>query len=109
MIKTKSHYIQCYNETGHNPSIVFNRQKIIVDGDSFGVMPDPVSPCRIELTAENALTEIPVLDPATDKPTGEVMTFLNFQQRMYSVYRYAEALQAQERVMPDILIKADNV
>lgn len=72
---------------GVKPVVDFARELVVEVAGERGKR--QLSPCRIIYTADNINTEVPVVDPATDQPTGEKITYGDFYKYFYSIFAKA--------------------
>lgn len=95
-LTTRCPHITIYNpdtteNPGAQPMIDFARELVVEVAGERGKR--QLSQCRIIYTQENINTEVPLVDPATDLPTGETFTYGEFYQYFYSVFNKASADQ----------------
>ena len=81
-----SSYVRCHTITIHNPlneqpQVTFREEAIITIGGS--TFKNLMEGCYLSVVPE---AEITVLDPATNLPTGEVVTHARLYQLLYSAY-----------------------
>lgn len=81
-----SSYVRCHtlvvhNPLGEQPMVHFQEEAVVTIGDrNFTTLSDGV---RLPVVPE---AEIAVIDPATNLPTGEVVTHARLYQLLYSAY-----------------------
>ena len=92
--------VECENPLDGQRSITFHEEQVINAGGQQIRM--PAGGLQVPLTAENALTGFPLVDPDTGETTGSA-TYAQVYQLLHSLYmhsavqRDAKALQAQEQ------------
>lgn len=64
------------------PSISFGCEQIVLLGDKVITVPDP----RYLVAGYRPVNEIPLLDPATGEPTGEIATHSQLYGILYSLF-----------------------
>ena len=82
----RCHEVHIYNQLGGTPSIRMDEQ------DVFSAGAQQMTTYRNYITTEfDPEKAVPLLDPDTGLPTGEVMTHAEMYRALYSIYMAAAA------------------
>lgn len=74
--------VEIMNTYGEQPFAVFNEERMMsAEGDLIRL--GMVGGCRLDIVPDE---QVVVLDPATNEPTGEVVTHARLYQLLYSAY-----------------------
>lgn len=71
-----------------NQGITFYEERVVILDDEEKIT-TPYGALELPFLPENALTEFPVLNMETGAPTGEVRTYAQLAQDLYSLYIFA--------------------
>lgn len=72
------------NEYGQTPVVSFVRESVVILGDRH--IASPIGPVTQDFTAENAGTEIDLVNPETGEPTGKKITYQDVYVSLYSLF-----------------------
>jgi hypothetical protein len=83
-IYRRARLVQMDNPLGGTRTVSFYEEDVTqVNGD---VIKQDAGVLRIEVPDAAMMTDVPLLDPATDALTGQTMTYLQIYQAVYSLY-----------------------
>lgn len=94
----RSHGVIIKHEYNQHPQITYLEQDILLDGDN--AYTNRVGELTGTMTPENMLTEFPLLDPSTGKPTGETARYLDLQVLLFSLYFSLAATRDAQSAAP---------
>jgi len=83
---TRAFQITVDNPYNGTPSILFSEENILDLGDRL--INGRSGMLEQQLTMENAFTQFPLLDPATNNETGALANYAQLQQMLHSIYMY---------------------